>query len=181
MDIVTVDYEAQHQNFWIRVRNDVLEKGYYFTVPLEPFSELLYNRNPAILQKIVSKVHAMSTKRAFDLGGYAGEEAFFGTISDHLVAQDKIVDLKSQLRIAEEHNKETYKWASRLQEENAELKSRIKELESTSHWVDKVLAMGGDVPLKEGTTEHEMMVKAFTALEEAKQLEEAARKDKELV
>ena len=85
------------------------------------------------------------------------------------------------MEIAEKGKKGYCERAMRLRDENEELKRRLEELESTSHWVDKVIAMGGDVPMKEGTTEHDMLVKAFTALEEAKKLEEDARKDQKLV
>lgn len=151
MDEVTVDYLGEHQEFLISVKNDAIMEGYCFTVPLEPLAELAYNRNPDILRQIVSKVHAHATKMAFEVQGITGDE-----------------DLH-------------YERVLQLHKENEELKRRLDELESTSHWVDKVIAMGGDVPMKEGTTEHDMLVKAFTALEEAKKLEEDAQKDPKLV
>lgn len=151
MDKVTVDYYSLNQEFWIQVQDGTTGCGYSVTAPLEPMAELVYNRNPSILKQIVSKVHAHATKMAFEVQGMAGDK-----------------DLH-------------YERVLQLHKENEELKRRLEELESTSHWVDKVIAMGGDVPMKEGTTEHDMLVKAFTALEEAKKLEEDARKDQKLV
>ena len=151
MDKVTVDYYSLNQEFWIQVQDGTTGCGYSVTVPLEPMAELVYNRNPSILKQIVSKVHAHATKMAFEVQGMAGDKDWH------------------------------YERVLQLHKKNEELKRRLEELESTSHWVDKVIAMGGDVPMKEGTTEHDMLVKAFTALEEAKKLEEDARKDQKLV
>ena len=151
MDKVTVDYYSLNQEFWIQVQDGTTGCGYSVTVPLEPMAELVYNRNPSILKQIVTKVHAHATKMAFEVQGMAGDKDWH------------------------------YERVLQLHEKNEELKRRLEELESTSHWVDKVIAMGGDVPMKEGTTEHDMLVKAFTALEEAKKLEEDARKDQKLV
>lgn len=111
----------------------------------------------------------------------AGDGDFFDLFDDLLDARSRIETLESELEIAEKGKKGYCERAMRLRDENEELKRRLEELESTSHWVDKVIAMGGDVPMKEGTTEHDMLVKAFTALEEAKKLEEDARKDQKLV
>ena len=151
MDKVMVDYYDLRQEFWIQVQDDPTGRGYGFTVPLEPMAELVYDRNPAILKQVVSNVHAHATKMAFEVQGLTGDK-----------------DLH-------------YERVIQLHKENEELKRRLEELESTSHWVDKVIAMGGDVPMEEGTTEHDMLVKAFTALEEAKKLEEDARKDQKLI
>lgn len=170
-----------YQEFAIAMKNDVVGDGYSFTVPFESLAEVVYHRNPAALTQIVSKIHAHATKRALKMRQLAGDGDFFDLFDDLLDARSRIETLESELEIAEKGKKGYCERAMRLRDENEELKRRLEELESTSHWVDKVIAMGGDVPMKEGTTEHDMLVKAFTALEEAKKLEEDARKDQKLV
>ncbi len=181
MDKLTVDYNGMYQEFAIAMKNDVVGDGYSFTVPFESLAEVVYHRNPAALTQIVSKIHAHATKRALKMRQLAGDGDFFDLFDDLLDARSRIETLESELEIAEKGKKGYCERAMRLRDENEELKRRLEELESTSHWVDKVIAMGGDVPMKEGTTEHDMLVKAFTALEEAKKLEEDARKDQKLV
>ena len=181
MDKVTVDYYSLNQEFWIQVQDGTTGCGYSVTVPLEPMAELVYNRNPSILKQIVSKVHAHATKRALKMRQLAGDGDFFDLFDDLLDARSRIETLESELEIAVKEKDWHYERVLQLHKKNEELKRRLEELESTSHWVDKVIAMGGDVPMKEGTTEHDMLVKAFTALEEAKKLEEDARKDQKLV
>ena len=181
MDKLTVDYNGMYQEFAIAMKNDVVGDGYSFTVPFESLAEVVYHRNPAALTQIVSKIHAHATKRALKMRQLAGDGDFFDLFDDLLDARSRIETLESELEIAEKGKKGYCERAMRLRDENEELKRRLEELESTSHWVDKVIEMGGDVPMKEGTTEHDMLVKAFTALEEAKKLEEDARKDQKLV
>ena len=181
MDKLTVDYNGMYQEFVIAMKNDVVGDSYSFTVSFESLAEVVYHRNPAALTQIVSKIHAHATKRALKMRQLAGEGDFFDLFDDLLDARSRIETLESELEIAEKGKKWYCERAMRLRDENEELKRRLEELESTSHWVDKVIAMGGDVPMKEGTTEHDMLVKAFTALEEAKKLEEDARKDQKLV
>ena len=181
MDKLTVDYNGMYQEFAIAMKNDVVGDGYSFTVPFESLAEVVYHRNPAALTQIVSKIHAHATKRALKMRQLAGDGDFFDLFDDLLDARSRIETLESELEIAEKGKKGYCERAMRLRDENEELKRRLEELESTSHWVDKVIAMGGDVPMKEGTTEHDMLVKAFTAHEEAKKLEEDARKDQKLV
>lgn len=181
MDKLTVDYNGMYQEFVIVMKNDVVGDSYSFTVSFESLAELVYHRNPAALTQIVSKIHAHATKRALKMRHLAGDGDFFDLFDDLLDARSRIETLESELEIAEKGKKWYCERAMRLRDENEGLKRRLDELESTSHWVDKVIAMGGDVPMKEGTTEHDMLVKAFTALEEAKKLEEDARKDPKLV
>jgi|SRR5699024_5841695 len=181
MDKLTVDYNGMYQEFVVVMKNDVVGDGYSFTVPFESLAEVVSHRNPAALTQIVSKIHAHATKRALKMRQLAGDGDFFDLFDDLLDVSSRIETLESELEIAEKEKDWHYERVLQLHKKNEELKRRLEELESTSHWVDKVIAMGGDVPMKEGTTEHDMLVKAFTALEEAKKLEEDARKDQKLV